>query len=126
MATTNRRHRPQRDPEKVALEEFASLCQDLRQVIDDRKGWHENGHSRDCKSPHCNEDPLYHEILRLNGEIAVKKVEYLRAVARDCDKGEEGYKPSQHDRCSHQRVALATLEKIEDVYGLRKGRGKAT
>lgn len=65
---TTRRHR---------LAEFFDICEDLREMIDDRKEWHHNGHKPDCKEDPCRSDPLFHRIVRLNWALAAKKVECL-------------------------------------------------
>lgn len=64
---------------RVLLSEFFNICQELRETIDDRKKWHNNGHKTDCKADPCRVDPLYHRIVKLNWLLAVKRQECLSA-----------------------------------------------
>ncbi len=65
--------------------EFFEICAELREAIDDRKEWHQDGHKKDCKNPHCRADPLYHLIVSLNKDLASKKQECLKDGIEESD-----------------------------------------
>lgn len=55
------------------LSSYFDTCAELRQTIIERGEFHKNGHRFDCKDDPCQADPLFHLIVRLNRDMAIKR-----------------------------------------------------